>query len=223
MYTGRELTKTTHAADLIFYNHKPSVVMKKAVVFHGRGSSPANIHWLIDPLGEKFQVSAPSIRDVEDGYDAGLRELPVAVAAGHSMGGTVALLLAAKNPGAVGAVVAVAAPVDRLLQLQYMQQSSDPHLRKLASELAALGNTKLEQTSPSRYIGSNMPPVLYIRGSRDYVVPRVHVDILAGLSDKFNFPLEVVEIEGMGHSPSAEEHRLAIRQAVTRFVLKTLP
>jgi dipeptidyl aminopeptidase/acylaminoacyl peptidase len=164
-----------------------------------------------------FEVAAPTFRDVEDGYEAGLRELPVEVAAGHSMGGTVALLLAARNPGSVKCVVAVAAPVDRRLQLQYLLQSDDPYLRKLANHLASLGS-KLELTSPSRYIGSNMPPVLYIRGSEDHVVPRTHIDILAGLSDKFNFPLEVVEVPGMGHAPQTEEQLRKIAEAVTRFV-----
>jgi len=162
-------------------------------------------------------VVAPAYREVEDGYEAGLRELPVEVAAGHSMGGTVALLLAAKNPGSVKCVVAVAAPVDRRLQLQYLLQSDDPYLKKLANQLTSLGN-KLELTSPSRYIGSGMPPVLYVRGSEDRVVPRTHIDILAGLSDKFNFPLEVVEVPGMGHTPKTEEQLRKIAEAVTRFV-----
>ncbi|MFZ8807667.1 MAG: alpha/beta fold hydrolase [Pyrobaculum sp.] len=101
--------------------------MPKAVAFHGYRSSPSNIQWLTQPLWEAgFGVAAPVIRDVEDGYEAGLRELPVEVAAGHSMGGTVALLLAARNPGSVKCVVAVAAPVDRRLQLQYLLQSEDP-------------------------------------------------------------------------------------------------
>ena len=80
------------------------------------------------------------------------------------MGGTVALLLAANNPGSVKCVVAVAAPVDRRLQLQYLLQSDDPYLKRLANHLASLGS-RLELTSPSRFIGSGMPPVLYIRGS----------------------------------------------------------
>jgi dipeptidyl aminopeptidase/acylaminoacyl peptidase len=92
-------------------------------------------------------------------------------------------------------------------------------MKKLANHLASLGG-KLEQTSHSRYIGNGMPPVLYIRGSADNVVPRIHVDILAGLSDKFNFPLEVVEIEGMGHSPQREEHVNRIADAVKKFVGK---
>jgi dipeptidyl aminopeptidase/acylaminoacyl peptidase len=192
--------------------------MPKAVAFHGYKSSPQNIQWLTQPLLEVgFEVAAPTFRDVEDGYEAGLRELPVEVAAGHSMGGTVALLLAARNPGSVKCVVAVAAPVDRRLQLQYLLQSEDPYLRKLANHLASLGS-KLELTSPSRFIGSNMPPVLYIRGSEDHVVPRTHIDILAGLSDKFNFPLEVVEVPGMGHAPQTEEQIRKIAEAVTRFV-----
>ena len=192
--------------------------MPKAVAFHGYRSSPQNIQWLTQPLLEAgFEVAAPTFRDVEDGYEAGLRELPVEVATGHSMGGTVALLLAARNPGSVKCVVAVAAPVDRRLQLQYLLQSEDPYLRKLANHLASLGS-KLELTSPSRYIGSNMPPVLYIRGSGDHVVPRTHVDILAGLSDKFNFSLEVVEVPGMGHAPQTEEQFRKIAEAVARFV-----
>ena len=192
--------------------------MPKAVAFHGYRSSPQNIQWLTQPLVEAgFEVVAPAYREVEDGYEAGLRELPVEVAAGHSMGGTVALLLAAKNPGSVKCVVAVAAPVDRRLQLQYLLQSDDPYLKKLANQLTSLGN-KLELTSPSRYIGSGMPPVLYVRGSEDRVVPRTHIDILAGLSDKFNFPLEVVEVPGMGHTPKTEEQLRKIAEAVTRFV-----
>lgn len=191
--------------------------MRKALAFHGYGSSPANIGWLVTPLEKLgFRVVAPNIREVEDGYESGLKELPVAVAAGHSMGGTVALLLAAKNPGSVGCVIAVAAPVDRRLQLQYMLQSDSPYLKKLANRLMSMEG-KLEQTSPSRFIGPNMPPVLYIRGTNDDVVPRTHVDILAGLSDRFNFPLEVAEIEGMGHSPTSEEHFKKIGEAVAKF------
>ncbi|AAL65014.1 alpha/beta hydrolase family protein [Pyrobaculum aerophilum] len=196
--------------------------MPKAIVFHGYKSSPSNIEWLVKPLEEAgFGVVAPPIRDVEDGYERGLKELPVSVAAGHSMGGTVALLLAAKNPGSVKCVIAVAAPVDRRLQLQYLSQSSDPYLKKLANDLASLGS-KLEQTSPSRFIGNGMPPVLYIRGSEDYVVPRTHIDILAGLSDRFNFPLEVVEVQGMGHSPKTEEHVKAVAEAVRKFAARCL-
>lgn len=56
------------------------------------------------------------------------------------MGGTVALLLAANNPGSVKCVVAVAAPVDRRLQLLYLLQSDDPYLKRLANHLASLGS-----------------------------------------------------------------------------------
>ncbi|MFN7106391.1 MAG: alpha/beta hydrolase family protein [Pyrobaculum sp.] len=192
--------------------------MRKALAFHGYKSSPANIQWLVDILKEVgLDVIAPSYRDVEEGYEAGLKELPVAIAAGHSLGGTVAMLIAARNPGAVGCVIAVGSPVDRRLQLQYLLQSENPYLRRIANELAALGS-RLEQTSPSRYINSKMPPVLYIRGSSDWVVPRVHVDILVGLSDRFNFPLEVTEVDGMEHTPQSVEHLEKIREVVAKFV-----
>jgi Putative esterase. len=75
----------------------------RAIVYHGRGSSPEKVDWLVEPLrGLGYEVVAPSIRDVADAYEIGLSSLPVGVAAGHSMGGTAALLLAARNPGQGG-------------------------------------------------------------------------------------------------------------------------
>lgn len=195
----------------------------KAIAYHGRGSSPDRIDWLVSAIREAGVevVVTPNIRDVADAYEAGARELPVDVAAGHSMGGTAALLLAARNPGSVKCVIAVAAPVDRRLQLQWLENKGDRYSKHLANELAALG-PQLDATSPSRYIGPGMPPVLYIRGDRDDVVPRAHVDILVGLADKFNFPVDVVEIQGMGHTPKSEQERQAVKNAVVNFLASCL-
>jgi dipeptidyl aminopeptidase/acylaminoacyl peptidase len=192
----------------------------KAIAYHGRGSSPEKIDWLIEPLrGLGYEVVAPAIRDVADAYEIGLSSLPVDVAAGHSMGGTAALLLAARNSGKVGCVVSVAGPVDRRLQLQWLESRGDKFSKRLAHELAALGS-QLDETSPSRYIGQGMPPVLYIRGDRDDVVPRAHIDILVGLADKFGFHVDVVEIAGMGHTPKTDEEKEKIARVVANFVEK---
>ncbi|MBP1448715.1 MAG: prolyl oligopeptidase family serine peptidase [Thermoproteus sp.] len=190
----------------------------KSVVYHGRGSSPDKIDWLIAPIREAgFEVVVPNIREVADAYEAGIRELPVDLAAGHSMGGTAALLLAARNPGKVGCVVAVAGPVDRRLQLQWLEGRGDKYSKRLANELASLG-PQLDETSPSRYIGQGMPPVLYIRGERDDLVPRAHVDVLVGLADKFGFRVDIVEVRGMGHVPKFEEERRKIADVVKNFL-----
>jgi hypothetical protein len=86
-------------------------------------------------------------------------------AAGHSTGGTVALLLAAKNPGSVKCMVAVAAPVDRRLQLQYLLQSDAPTSRSWATSSPLWGASwSLRPPPPPRYIGSGMPPVLLHKG-----------------------------------------------------------
>lgn len=176
--------------------------------------------WLIKPLRDLgYEVAAPTIRDVSDAYEAGLSLLPVDVAAGHSMGGTAALLLAARNPGMVGCVISVAGPVDRRLQLQWLESKGDKFSKRLANELAALGPL-LDETSPSRYIGRGMPPVLYIRGERDDVVPRAHVDVLVGLAEKFGFPVDVVEIAGMGHTPKGDEEREKVARVIANFVEK---
>lgn len=194
----------------------------RAVVFHGRGSSPDKVDWLISPL-EKFglSVTAPQIKDVADAYEAGASLLPLEVAAGHSMGGTAALLLAARNPGKVKCVISVAGPVDRRLQLQWLESRGDKFSKRLANELASLGHV-LDETSPSRYIGPGMPPVLYIRGERDEIVPRSHVDILVGLADKFNFHVDVVEIAGMGHTPKSDDEKEKIARVITNFLEKYL-
>ncbi len=192
----------------------------RAIVYHGRGSSPEKVDWLIKPLRDLgYEVAAPTIRDVSDAYEAGLSLLPVDVAAGHSMGGTAALLLAARNPGMVGCVISVAGPVDRRLQLQWLESKGDKFSKRLANELAALGPL-LDETSPSRYIGRGMPPVLYIRGERDDVVPRAHVDVLVGLAEKFGFPVDVVEIAGMGHTPKGDEEREKVARVIANFVEK---
>ncbi len=192
----------------------------KAIVYHGRGSSPDKIDWLINPIRSLgYDVFAPSIRDVADAYEIGLSSLPVDIAAGHSMGGTAALLLAARNPGKVGCVISVAGPVDRRLQLQWLENKGDKFSKRLANELAALG-PQLDETSPSRYIGQGMPPILYIRGERDDVVPRAHVDLLVGLADKFGFSVDVVEISGMGHTPRNDEEREKIARIIANFVEK---
>jgi Dipeptidyl aminopeptidases/acylaminoacyl-peptidases len=115
--------------------------------------------------------------------------------------------------------VSVAGPVDRRLQLRWLEGKGDRLSKRLAHELAALGS-QLDETSPSRYIGQGMPPVLYIRGDRDDVVPRAHVDVLIGLADKFGFHVDVVEIAGMGHTPRSDEEREKVAKVIANFVEK---
>jgi len=98
--------------------------------------------------------------------------------------------------------------------LQWLLERGD----KTANDLMSLGS-QIEETSPSRFIRPGMPPVLYIRGGKDELIPRTHVDVLVSLADKFNFPVEVFEIDDMGHAPG-EEDIAKISQIIKEFIYR---
>ncbi len=135
-----------------------------ALLFHGKGSSPEKINWLTRPFRNMgFKVEAPKIDEVADGFSIGSRIIenennPV-ITGGHSMGGTVALLLAAKY---------------------------------------------LEESSPIRYINGEYPPVIYIRGSVDDIVPVEHLELLKRKANEYGFKVIELTIEGMGHTPRSQ-------------------
>ncbi|MGC8570372.1 alpha/beta hydrolase [Caldivirga sp.] len=182
-----------------------------ALLFHGKGSSPEKINWLTRPFRNMgFKVEAPKIDEVADGFSIGSRIIenennPV-ITGGHSMGGTVALLLAAKYPKKVKCVVAVAAPVDRVLQLRWLEKGEEGSVRRaLYNDIVArLSMRDLEESSPIRYINGEYPPVIYIRGSVDDIVPVEHLELLKRKANEYGFKVIELTIEGMGHTPRSQ-------------------
>ena len=186
----------------------------RALAFHGRGSSPERIRWLVEALeAAGLRVEAPSYREVDEGYAIAASRLPLAVVAGHSMGGTVAMLVAARHPDSVRCAISIAGPVDRLEQLRYVRARG---LAELARELEALGEERLAETSPIRYLGPRTPPILYIWGDRDDVVPRLHLDLLRDAARRLGFRLVDVVVEGMGHVPRGH-HLGLVKRIVAEF------
>jgi len=186
----------------------------RALAFHGRGSTPDRIRWLIDALeAAGLVVEAPSYGEVDEGYRIAVSRLPIDVVAGHSMGGTVAMLLAAKHPDEVRCVISIAGPVDRLEQLRYMKERG---LNRLASEVEALGIEKLIETSPIKYLSERTPPILYIWGDRDDIVPITHLQMLRDAAKRLGFRLVDVVVEGMGHVPRGHQLGL-VKRIVTEF------
>ena len=66
-------------------------------MLHGKGPSPEKVSWLWEPLKEFGDVEVPPFDySVEEGLQLALRE-SFDLVAGHSRGGTIALLAAAKK------------------------------------------------------------------------------------------------------------------------------
>ncbi len=182
-----------------------------ALLFHGKGSSPEKINWLTRPFKNMgFRVEAPKIDEVADGVSIGSKiienERDPVITGGHSMGGTVALLLAAKYPKKVKCVVAVAAPVDRVLQLKWLEKGEEGSVRRMLYNdiVARLSMRDLEESSPIRYINGEYPPVIYIRGSADDIVPAEHLELLKRKANEYGFRVIELVIEGMGHTPRSQ-------------------
>jgi pimeloyl-ACP methyl ester carboxylesterase len=91
----------------------------KAVVFHGYGSSPSKVEWLVKPFKEVCEeVEVPRIPSpLLNAWEA-FKEYEADVYAGHSMGGALALLLSSKfgKPA-----IAVAPPTDLRAQMEHLK------------------------------------------------------------------------------------------------------
>lgn len=186
-----------------------------AILFHGKGSSPEKINWLIRPFKElNFSIETPRIVEVADGVEIGSRIInsvqDYVVVGGHSMGGTVALLLAAKYPNKVRCSVVVAAPVDRVIQLKWLEKGEEGSIRRaLYNDIVSKLTIKdLEDSSPIRFIKEGYPPVIYIRGTNDDIVPPEHLDLLKEKARQYGFRLIELVIDGMGHTPRSQHVKI---------------
>ncbi|MEM1860311.1 MAG: S9 family peptidase, partial [Metallosphaera sp.] len=112
-----------------------------SIVLHGKGSSPSKVEWLSVPLKRFGTVEVPNFDyDVEQGLEIVLKT-DFQLIAGHSRGGTVALLAGARRGVPV---IAVSAPTDRLLQLEHLSKfPEDSEQGKLYRYLSSFPREKL--------------------------------------------------------------------------------
>ncbi len=184
----------------------------KVLVFHGYGSSPTRIRWLIKPFEELgFEVEAPRLPSPLIKAYQSVREMEADLYAGHSMGGALALLKSSeKNKPAI----AIAPPTDLKLQMEYMKNNKK--LRKIYEEIVATlgGNLELMyEFSPINRTYTS--PILIIHGTEDDVVP---IEQSLRFCEKVQ-SCELVKIEGMGHIPR-EEHKDTISTVIRKFCEK---
>jgi dipeptidyl aminopeptidase/acylaminoacyl peptidase len=178
---------------------------------------PGPLAWLADGLRAAGAAVAPVTYDddgaflVDDAEQAlaareALRaelgpDAPVVVA-GHSRGGTVALLAAATQEGWSG-VAALSPTTD---QVRLVAGLRDFAPSRYAQMIAMRGCTPEEdpgyyrRTSPLHRAGTLRVPVLLLHGDTDLVVPHDHSLWMAeALADAGHDDVEVVVLPGVGH------------------------
>jgi len=194
----------------------------RAIAFHGAGSDPEHIKWLIEPLEEYgYEVHAPKYDTLEEALKLSSR-YKYDLYAGFSLGGAAALISSALYGGPV---IAVGAPADRFLQALWLRIHEEGSFQKnLYRELVRiLGTDPLEdplpyiKTSVIYYIERIKDPILLIQGRNDPIVRPFHTYILEEFLKKRGVRVEVVIIEDMRHAP-AQHHRRVLREIIHRFL-----
>ncbi|MGC8664422.1 MAG: alpha/beta hydrolase family protein [Nitrososphaeria archaeon] len=140
----------------------------KILALHGKGSEPAKISWLIGPLKKLGEVEAPKFdEEAKDFLNAYLNK-DYDLVAGHSKGGTYALLYSAFKGKPV---IAVSSPSDRVKQAEYLNSFSEGSIQKsLYEDLKSVPKEYLIETSPIKY-ADRIKNALLIHGSEDNIVP----------------------------------------------------
>ena len=173
------------------------MIVMHSIVLHGKGSSPSKVEWLSVPLKRFGTVEVPNFDyDVEQGLEIVLKT-DFQLIAGHSRGGTVALLAGARRGVPV---IAVSAPTDRLLQLEHLSKfPEDSEQGKLYRYLSSFPREKLLETSPIAH-ASSLRNILLIHGKGDDVVPIIQSERLCDKVREAGNSCEIVKLN-MRHSP----------------------
>lgn len=193
----------------------------RAIALHGFGSSPEKINWLVGPLRSlNLEVVTPQYRDFMDGLNK-VQELVGSsdenfIVAGHSMGGTIALL-AASTLQRINCVISVSGPTDRLAQIRWLLEGEPGSVRRRTyEELVKLGSEQvseefLRRTSPINYLKPGLPPTLLIHGTNDELVNIKQVEDYYERARSLGNIVEFVRIEGMMHTPRGKDIKVIAR------------
>lgn len=180
----------------------------KALIFHGYGSSPTRIKWLIKPVKEVVKevevpkIPSPLVKAWEEFKD---RKADIYV--GHSMGGALALLLASKFETFA---VAVAPPTDLRAQMEHLKKNIPQIYDEISSSVDL---NEMFKMSPINF--EYKKPLLIIHGAKDNVVP---VDQSIAFCKKVKL-CELIVIEEMGHRPVKEEEKESVANAIKEFII----
>ncbi|WP_252901157.1 alpha/beta hydrolase [Vulcanisaeta sp. JCM 14467] len=146
---------------------------------------------------------APTYRDFEDGFNK-VKELlggnDKYIIAGHSMGGTIALL-AASILSQITCAISVSGPTDRLAQIRWLLSGEPGSIRRRTyEELAKIDSRQvteefLMRTSPINYLRPNLPPILLIHGTSDELVNVKQVEDYYERAKSLGNVIELIKVE----------------------------
>ncbi|UXD22139.1 hypothetical protein IPA_02060 [Ignicoccus pacificus DSM 13166] len=181
----------------------------KAMIFHGYGSSPSKITWLIKPFKEVYkEVEVPKVpAPLTKAWEA-FKDSKADVYGGHSMGGALALLLSSKF--GVPAV-AVAPPTDLRAQMEHLKKRIPVIYEDIMNSVK--DPNVLYEHSPINF--EYEAPILIIHGTEDDVVP---IDQSVRFCKKVK-NCDLVIVEGMGHKPSNERELEFVQSVIKNFLL----
>ncbi len=184
-----------------------------SLVLHGKGSSPDKVAWLAEPLRDFGQVVSPPFDyEVREGVERAL-QVSFDLIAGHSRGGTIALVVAALTGKPV---IAVSAPTDRVKQLEYLSKFPEGTLQhRNYLDLLKIPREELAKYSPINYAGK-LKKVLLIHGKHDeMVLPSHSVELCEKVKEEGgDCELHLLD---MRHSPPAHAFK-EIRDIVVSWV-----
>ncbi|MEM0097612.1 MAG: prolyl oligopeptidase family serine peptidase [Conexivisphaerales archaeon] len=185
------------------------------LALHGKGSSPQKIKWLIEPLSQFGKVVAPQVdMEVNQALDF-VGKYSFDLVAGHSRGGTVALLAAAKRSVPV---IAISSPCDRVMQRKHLCSYPDGTIQKmLCKEQENYSENYLELTSPINF-ASKINDALLIHGNHDEIVPISQSRIMCSRIKENGGRCALVELE-MKHTPPKSLEKELFR-AVEEWIKK---
>jgi len=174
----------------------------RILVLHGKGSSPDKIKWLSKPLEEFGEVIVPDFDyEVKEGVEKAL-QYDFDCIAGHSRGGTIALMASALTGKCC---IAVSAPSDRVEQMKYLSSFPQDSIQfRNYIDLSKISIEDLKKYSPINY-SNKLRNVLLIHGKNDNIVSPTQSISLCDKIKKNGGKCELYMIE-MKHSPPMDKY-----------------
>lgn len=174
----------------------------KSLVLHGKGSSPDKVEWLAKPLREYGEVIVPEFEiEVKEGVEEALK-YDFDCIAGHSRGGTVALIAGAIKETCV---IAVSAPSDRRKQREYLSKFPPGTVQnKIFQDISRLPEYEFDY-APLKY-ANKLNNVLLIHGEDDEIVLKDHSIVMCEEIKKYGGYCELHIIPKMKHTPLGQHY-----------------
>ncbi|MBB5254392.1 alpha/beta hydrolase family protein [Sulfurisphaera ohwakuensis] len=174
----------------------------RSLVIHGKGSSPEKVEWLAKPLRSFGEVIVPDFEiEVKEGVEKAL-QYNFDCIAGHSRGGTIALIVGALRGSCV---IAVSAPSDRRKQKEYLSKFPQGTIQhKIYEDLIKLPDYEFDY-SPLKY-ADKLKDVLLIHGENDEIVSKEHSIVMCEEIKKYGGNCELHIIPNMKHTPLGQQY-----------------